>query len=126
MSPEKNPENQIPLERIVVAAVLYLPIDGGEELFTGVNHAEAVLKLSKKYPGWGTKKSPDGIGYVTTGDRTEGGFITSTGRFVNRSEADSIAKKAEQIDLQGNSFKMRPENFAKQAFSEEFKPGSLK
>lgn len=52
------------------------------EIFTGFLHVHALDKLDAKYSGW--QKS---------GERVEDGFITTRGRFIDRDEADKLARE---------------------------------
>jgi hypothetical protein len=74
--------NESKAEKIVAAA-----IEIGDEIFTGVNHADAIVRVEDKYPHWDTDKS------LIIGE----GFLTSKGRFVSREEAGQIAKGAAQL-----------------------------
>ncbi len=70
-------------ESIKSAAILF----SNDEMYTGVNHAIAVRELEKVHPNWRKmSKSPP-----------QEGFLTSTGRFVDRLEAGNIAEKAYQL-----------------------------
>lgn len=77
-------------ERIVTAA-----IEIGNEVFTGAIHILAAQKAVEA----GALEAREAADF---GDWLEAGaidgFITSTGRFVNRGEAYAIARKADQID----------------------------
>jgi|GEM_PF-3555520 hypothetical protein len=57
------------------------------ELFTASNHILALVKLKEKYPDWQQKGVP-----------TKDGFLTTSGRFVDREEAFKIAEQADQLD----------------------------
>ncbi len=67
-------------ERIVSAAIKYK-----DEIFMGKTHADAWVPLTEKYAN-----------AVITNERTDG-FVTSTGRFVNRKDALEIADDADQL-----------------------------
>lgn len=67
------------LERIGRAALQY-----GDDLFTGVTHGHAFEQLMNKFADFDYKTVKDG-------------FITTTGRFVNRDEARAIAEQSKQI-----------------------------
>jgi hypothetical protein len=76
---ENNHEQSI--EKVTSAALL---ING--EIFTGANHPEANEKFMARYPD----KDIEDLDFID-------GFLTNTGRFVNRTEAAAIANKARQI-----------------------------
>lgn len=57
------------------------------EIFTGKTHGEAMIQMEEKYPDWLESKAS-----------VEDGFITSTGRFINREEAGKIALDTGQIE----------------------------
>lgn len=67
-------------ERIVSAAIQYKG-----EIFTGQTHADAWVPMTEKYAD-----------AVITNERIDG-FVTSTGRFVDRKEALVIAQNADQL-----------------------------
>jgi hypothetical protein len=77
----KIPEKKSETEKIVSGAIRYRG-----EVFTGQFHADAVTKIWELYP-------------ETKEDMTdfEEGFVTSTGRFVDRKEAGEIAEIATQL-----------------------------
>jgi hypothetical protein len=75
--PEKNTE----AERVVSGAIRYKG-----EIFTGQFHADAAVKIWELYPE--TQEDMSDF---------EEGFMTSTGRFVDRKEAGEIAEKATQL-----------------------------
>ena len=68
-------------ESITAAAIRF---DGN--LFTGKNHAEAIMNMEEVFPDW-----------KTSGIKPDDGFVTSTGRYVKRDEAGRIAEQAEQL-----------------------------
>jgi hypothetical protein len=57
------------------------------EIFLGSSHLFAVVELERTYPDW-----------VSLGLKPESGFMTTSGRFVDRIEAERIAEAASQID----------------------------
>ena len=71
-------------ESIKSAAILF----NNDEIYAGVNHAIAIRELEKVHPDW--HKMPK---YPT-----QEGFLTSTGRFVDRLEATEIAESADQLN----------------------------
>jgi len=73
--PTEGTEEQ---ETISAAAIRY-----EDELYTGTNHGQALDQLMEARPRFKEKD-------------IEEGFVTSTGRFVNRREADQIAFNAGQ------------------------------
>ena len=89
---EKTP----PSERIVSAASKYKG-----EIFTGRWHWEAWNKLRKKYPEDWERLTSNDEQYLK--DFVDG-FITSTGRFIDREEAKRIAEDADQLpkDIPGS------------------------
>src|SRR5688572_17743612 len=56
------------------------------EVFTGKTHVDALKELGKRYPDWEAIR-----------ELLEGGFITTTGRYVDRDEAGKIAMNAGQL-----------------------------
>ena len=70
-------------ERIISAAVLFRG-----KMFKGNTHVDALDVLTGEHPHWEDD--------VT--ETPEQGFFTSTGRFVERDEAGSIAAKAHQLE----------------------------
>ena len=68
-------------ERITSAAIKF-----NGEIVRGLSHGLAVLELEKIHPNWKT----------ISHDPVEEGFLTSSGRFVDRKEAAEIADRAEQ------------------------------
>ncbi|OGY99670.1 MAG: hypothetical protein A3B13_01280 [Candidatus Liptonbacteria bacterium RIFCSPLOWO2_01_FULL_45_15] len=86
---KENPEHK-EIERIQTAALLL-----GDQMYTGQTHLEALVALQKEHPDYNT----------WVGERApKQGFITSTGRFVDRDEAGKIADNAEQLEhLESNS-----------------------
>ena len=68
-------------ETITASALKY-----NDEIFVGQTHADAWNLMTSKYP--------ESVLSNVRGD----GFITSTGRFVERAEALEIAENAQQID----------------------------
>lgn len=54
------------------------------QVFAGVSHIEAIAKLKKVFPNVH-------LSYV------EDGFVTTSGRFVDREEANNIAKENDQL-----------------------------
>jgi len=66
-------------ERITQAAVRF----GDNQILTGTRHSEILFDLFEKYPELYRTK--------------EEGFLTSTGRFVDRKDAINIALKSGQI-----------------------------
>ena len=52
------------------------------DVFSGVNHGEAFVKAAKQ---------------GEAGNATENGFLTNTGRFVDRKEALEIANKSQSV-----------------------------
>jgi hypothetical protein len=77
----KIPEKEVSIEKIVSGAIRYKG-----EVFTGQFHADAVRKIWELYPE--TQEDMSDL---------EEGFMTSTGRFVDRKEAGEIAEKATQL-----------------------------
>ena len=72
-------------ERILCAAIQIRKSKDDEPIVIGgYRHGECFEAASK-------------LGYMAYIDQDEQGFITSTGRFVNRKEAKMIAKQAEQL-----------------------------
>jgi hypothetical protein len=69
-------------ETIVAAA---LKIDG--DLYTGINHPVIISEIQKDNPDF----------KLTDTTSLEDGFMTNTGRFVDREEATKIASEADQI-----------------------------
>jgi hypothetical protein len=55
------------------------------EVFTGFLHVHALDKLKLKYPDWKQLQN--------SGEVIEDGFITTKGRFINRDEADKLARE---------------------------------
>jgi hypothetical protein len=55
------------------------------EVFTGFSHAHALDKLELKYPNWKQLQN--------NGEVIEDGFTTTVGRFINRTEADKLARE---------------------------------
>lgn len=86
---KENPEHK-EIERIQTAALLL-----GDQMYAGRTHLEALKALRKEHPdrnAWVGERAP------------KQGFITSTGRFVDRYEAGKIADNAEQLKhLESNS-----------------------
>lgn len=80
---EKSKEQAEVIKETVVAAALML--DG--VLYTGKNHAVIISDLQERDPHF----SLENIVKLTDG------FVTNTGRFVDRFEAEEIADKAGQI-----------------------------
>ena len=76
----ENPDSV--LEKIKASAIRFQ-----NQIFTGNTHVDALNAMSDWYPDW-----RDSDQYV------EDGFITNTGRFVDRREAGEIAEKAGQLD----------------------------
>lgn len=74
------PDRFQPAERITSAAIKYK-----DEIFSGRTHAHAWRDMTAKYPET-----------VMLDDRGDG-FLTNTGRFVDRKEALEMAEKAEQL-----------------------------
>ncbi len=72
----ESPKNKE--ETISAAAIEY---EG--EIFRGRNHAEAIMEMEMKIPDYEPNKVRDG-------------FVTSTGRYVERDEALEIAKRQGQ------------------------------
>lgn len=66
-------------EKVGRAALKY-----GDEIFTGVNHGDALDKILSKMQDFDYKHVSDG-------------FITTHGRFVSRAEALEIAEQAKQV-----------------------------
>lgn len=63
----------------------------GRVLYTSpTHHFEAYAKADRDYPG-------EGYGNPMARNSVGEGFITNTGRFVDRKEAGKIANKAKQI-----------------------------
>ena len=95
LQPNKK-ENKEPakLEKIVAAAIRF-----NGEIVTGVNHALATRQLEKMHPDW-QKMSTEPV---------EEGFLTSSGRFVDRREAAEIAERAAQTNEAGIDSRMNPE-----------------
>jgi len=84
----------IVLEKIASAAIKF-----NGEIITGINHALAIMKMEKIHPDW-QKMSTEPV---------EEGFLTSSGRFVDRREAAEIAERAEQTDEAGIDSRSSPE-----------------
>ena len=76
---EFNPGMETRYETISTAALKYR-----EKIFTGVNHLLALTEAQKEHPGLEFSE-------------VQNGFLTSQGRFVDRDEADLIAKLSGQI-----------------------------
>ena len=74
-SPEADPQ----VEKIASAAVRFKG-----EIWTGTIHPEILARIQDVHPDW------EYAGF-------EDGFVTSTGRFVDRKDAVEIANAAEQI-----------------------------
>ncbi len=66
-------------ERIKASAVRYKG-----QIFTGQTHGDALLVLEEAFPDYRAREVEDG-------------FVTSSGRYVDRTEAREIAKKNDQI-----------------------------
>jgi len=66
------------------------------EIIAGVNHAFAIMQLERNYPR----------ANITS---LEEGFLTSSGRFVDRREAAEIADQAAQTDEEGVESRSNPE-----------------
>lgn len=60
------------------------------EIFTGPTHADAVCVLEETYPDYRAREVEDG-------------FVTSTGRYVDRDEALAIAQGKDQVKPGGPS-----------------------
>lgn len=52
------------------------------EVFTGLLHVHALDNLETKYPNW-----------QKDGGKVEDGFVTNRGRFIDRDEADKLARE---------------------------------
>jgi len=77
------------VESIQAAALLL-----GDQMYTGRTHLDAFVALKKEHQdyAWGGERAP------------KQGFITSTGRFVDRDEAGKIADSVNQLEhLDSNS-----------------------
>ena len=70
-------------ESIAASAILFKG-----KIYTGVTHGEAILKFEERFPNWKKMKIEDIID----------GFVTNTGRFVERDEAGKIACDAGQLN----------------------------
>lgn len=80
-------------ERVVAAAIQFQG-----EIFLGRTHGQAVLAMEKKYPRW----------QQMTDQPVVEGFSTTTGRFVDRQEADVIATAAAQVEEESRSHRVNP------------------
>lgn len=88
MSPEWNtPKQEQEPEKIKASALRFRG-----QVFTGHTHTDAMRELGESYPDWGNLP-----------DRVEDGFITTTGRYVDRDEAGQIADRADQITQLGRT-----------------------
>lgn len=74
-----NFENAMQVEQIVGSALQFRG-----EIFKGTSHARALDELELVYPDWNKDK-----------ERVIDGFMTNTGRFVLRDEAERISNKTE-------------------------------
>lgn len=90
LRPQQPIERSVP-EKIVAAAIRFQG-----ELFLGRTHGQAILMMEKKYPQW----------QQMTDQPLEEGFSTTTGRFVDREEADEIATAAAQVDEEMRSHRV--------------------
>ncbi len=79
-SPDQIERRDNTPERIQAAALRYKG-----QVFTGPAHSFAHDKLEKVFPSSNNKE-------------IEQGFITNSGRFVNREDAFKIAQKAKQVE----------------------------
>lgn len=102
---QKAAEEAAAAERVASAAIRV-----GEDVYTGTVHSDAIDAAAKA-----RGITPDEV--IDLMDATGGteGFVTSTGRYVNRTEAGRIAKEQDQI---------RPgfEGDVKLLFAEDLKP----
>lgn len=80
--PQSDNEEEQSAEKVVAAAVRF-----GGQVFTGVMHFHAREKAKEEFPDFPHRD----------GEVQEEGFLTSTGRFVDRDEATDIADKADQL-----------------------------
>ncbi|MEX0918192.1 MAG: hypothetical protein WDZ93_03475 [Candidatus Paceibacterota bacterium] len=69
-------------EKIAASAVRFR-----DEVYTGKTHMDAIIEMEENNPDW-----------HDSNDSVEDGFVTSTGRYVERDEAWEIAKKSGQLD----------------------------
>ncbi|MBU1292938.1 hypothetical protein KJ819_02610 [Patescibacteria group bacterium] len=72
-----------PPEKVVASAIIFRG-----QRYTGVGHVDAVAEMEKDHPDWLESKEP-----------IEDGFVTDTGRFVDRKEGGEIAGKASQLEI---------------------------
>ena len=73
------------VEKVTLAAIKI-----GDEVFIGAHHVDAIEKVEAVYPDW-TERAEE----ITEG------FITTTGRFVDRAVAGKIAKSGGQLENLG-------------------------
>lgn len=88
----------------------------GEDIFTGKNHIDAISEMEGEYPDWAEDQEC----------KPEDGFITSTGRFVQRDEAGLIAKRAGQLDHLKREWKKDAEECLDSHRLEDLQPKWLK
>ncbi|MBI2109197.1 MAG: hypothetical protein HYT93_03420 [Parcubacteria group bacterium] len=98
------------IEKITASAIRL-----GGQIFTGNTHMDAVIAMEEERPDWSD--------YDT---KPEDGFMTSTGRFVQRDEAGEIAEKAEQLDHLGLKRKRDASEYLDAHDVDELKPKWLK
>lgn len=98
------------LERITAAAIRL-----GEELFTGRNHTEAIMNMEEMVPEW-----------ETLNIRPEDGFVTNTGRYVERDEAGRIANRAGQLSELSPDLRREAREHLDANWVNELKPNHLK
>lgn len=76
----ESPELEMPPEEVKESALRFKG-----EVFTGFLHVHALDKLELKYPNWKQLQN--------SGEVIEDGFTTTLGRFINRKEADRLARE---------------------------------
>mgnify|MGYP005862301831 CR=1 FL=1 len=83
----------------------------GEKIYTGKNHADAIIAMEEDDPDWDTSET-----------NPEDGFVTNTGRYVDRDEAGRIAKKAGQLSELRQDLQLKAEESLDSHWVNEPKP----